>query len=56
MQYMATRDKITRDYEVTVFVGGMQYPEIGTLTIEAPNKQLAIKWVTENIGFTAKRI
>ena len=48
--------KKIHEYEVEVWCGGMQYPTIGTLTIEAENKKEAIQWVVKHIGYSAKKI
>lgn len=40
-------------YEIAVYVDGMEFPLIGTLTIEADSEQEAITWVKDNARFEA---
>ena len=45
-----------REYEVDIFCDGMEYPDIATLSIIATSPTNAIKWVKENMRYSAQLI
>lgn len=42
-----------KTYEVSLYCDDMQYPEVATLTIEARTARQAIKWVKDNMRYSA---
>jgi hypothetical protein len=44
------------EYEVEIFVDGMEYPEVATLTIVARNGREAMTWVKDHLRLSAEKI
>lgn len=43
-------------FEITMFVHGLENPEIATFTIEADSKQEAEEWVLDNMELITKAL